>query len=218
EREDGFTQVGAGPEVYLAPLRDWPAAERQALRLARGKVLDVGCGAGRVALALQERGIDVVGLDWSPRAVEAARRRGVHDVRRGSIDHLGRLIAPFDSLVLFGNNFGLFETPDHARELLTDWAVNAKPGTRIFLESTSAYFGGAPGFDRSYYRRNGELGRPPGSARLRYRYEGLTGEWFTWLFVTLGEMRSILRGTGWRFVQALKSDVSEPYVALFEPE
>jgi SAM-dependent methyltransferase len=218
QRDDGFTQSGAGPEVYLSSPRGWPVAERQALRLVRGRVLDVGCGAGRVALALQERGIDVVGLDWSPRAVEAARQRGVNDVRRASIHHLGRLVAQFDALVLFGNNFGLFETPAHAREALSDWARNAKPGTKIFLESTSAYFGGAPGFDRSYYRRNLELGRPPGSVRLRYQYEGLMGDWFTWLFVSQGEMRSILRGTGWRFVRVLKSEASEPYVAVFARE
>jgi SAM-dependent methyltransferase len=218
EREDGFTQAGAGPEVYLSSPGGWPAAERQALRLVRGRVLDVGCGAGRVALALQERGVDVVGLDWSPRAVEAARLRGVKDVKRGSIHRLGRLVSQFDALVLFGNNFGLFETPDHAHKVLSDWARNAKTGTNIFLESTSAYFGGAPGFDRSYYRSNRKLGRPPGGVRLRYRYEGLTGDWFTWLFVSQKEMRSILRGTGWRFARELKGELSEPYVAVFTRE
>lgn len=218
EREDGFTQSGAGPEVYLAAPKDWPSAERQALRFMRGRVLDVGCGAGRVALALQEHGLGVVGLDWSTRAVEAARLCGVSEVRRGSIDHLGRIIAQFDSLVLFGNNFGLFGTPDHAHELLSDWARRSKPGTRIFLESTSAYYGGAPGFDRLYYGRNLEHGRPPGSVRLRYRYEGSTGEWFTWLFVSQREMRTMLRGTGWRIALVLTSALSEPYVAMLEHE
>jgi SAM-dependent methyltransferase len=218
EREDGFTQSGAGPEVYLSEPKDWPSAERQALRSMRGRVLDAGCGAGRVALALQERGVDVVGLDWSARAVEAARLCGVREVRRGSIDDLGQIIAQFDSIVLFGNNFGLFGTPEHAHELLGEWADEAKPGTRIFLESTSAYFGGAPGFDRLYYRRNLERGRPSGSVRLRYRYEELTGDWFTWLFVSPSEMRAILQGTGWRPVRILGSGVSDPYVAVLELE
>jgi hypothetical protein len=118
--------------------------------------------------------------------------------------------------VLFGNNFGLFETPERAHELLGEWARRAKPGTRILIESTSSYFGGAPGIDRLYYRRNRAQGRPPGSVRLRYRYEGLTGEWFTWLFVSQLEMRTILRGTGWRQTRVLTSGVSDPYVAVFE--
>jgi SAM-dependent methyltransferase len=216
EREDGFTQSGAGPDVYLSAPKDWPAAERQSLRLMRGRVLDVGCGAGRVALALQERNLEVVGLDWSARALEAAQRCGVKSVQRGSIDHLGRLIGQFDSVVLFGNNFGLFRTPEHAHELLAQWAKKSKPGTRVFLESTSAYFGGAPGFDRLYYRRNLECGRPPGSVRLRYRYEEFTGEWFTWLFVSRREMKAILRGTGWQQVRAFASGTSDPYVAVLE--
>ena len=53
EREDGFTQSGAGPDVYLSAFKEWPDAERKSIRLARGRVLDVGCGAGRVALELQ---------------------------------------------------------------------------------------------------------------------------------------------------------------------
>jgi len=218
EREDGFTQSGAGPDVYLSAPKDWPLAERQSLRQMRGRVLDVGCGAGRVALALQGRGVDVVGLDWSVRAVEAARLCGVINLQRGSIDHLGRIIGQFDSIVLFGNNFGLFGTPERAHDLLGEWARKAKPGTRIFLESTSAYFGGAPGFDRLYYRRNLEHGRPPGGVRLRYRYEELTGEWFTWLFVSQKEMRAILRGTGWRQIRVFTSGVSDPYVAVLELE
>ena len=167
EREDGFMQEGAGPEVYLAGQKGWPSAERQALALIRGVVLDVGCGAGRVALALQERGLEVIGLDSSQSAVAAAQSCGVKRAQRGSIDHLDHMIANFDSIVLFGNNFGLFRTLDHARELLSTWARTVKPGTKIFLESTSAYFGGAPGIDRLYYRRNLEAGRPPGSVRLR---------------------------------------------------
>jgi SAM-dependent methyltransferase len=55
-----------------------------------GPVADLGCGPGAHALALARRGYDVVGVDGSPRMVEAARTRaardkvevrfGVHDV------------------------------------------------------------------------------------------------------------------------------------------
>ena len=66
---------------YLAPVRRWKAVERRALRYARGRVLDVGCGAGRVALELQVRGREVVAIDPSPGAGEVSRGRGVRDVR-----------------------------------------------------------------------------------------------------------------------------------------
>ncbi len=67
---------------YLVePFRRWQPVERRAMRFVRGRVLDLGCGAGRVCLHLQERGLDVVGIDTSPGAIEACRRRGVRDAR-----------------------------------------------------------------------------------------------------------------------------------------
>lgn len=39
--------------------------------------MDIGCGAGSVAVELQQRGIDIVGLDASPLAAKAAKIRGL---------------------------------------------------------------------------------------------------------------------------------------------
>jgi 2-polyprenyl-3-methyl-5-hydroxy-6-metoxy-1,4-benzoquinol methylase len=218
ERDDGFTQIGAGPEVYLSEFIGWPSAERRSIRYLRGRVIDIGCGAGRVALDLQRRGIEVVGLDSSPLAVRAAKIRDVKEVWCLPVEDLASKIGSFDSIVLFGNNFGIFETPNHARQLLTDLAKSTKPGARIFAESTNAYCGGAPGFDRSYYRKNKERGVTPGQARLRFRYDDLVGPWFNWLYVSPSEMRSILRGTGWHQKDVLGVRSSEPYVAILEKD
>jgi 2-polyprenyl-3-methyl-5-hydroxy-6-metoxy-1,4-benzoquinol methylase len=63
ERDDGYIDTTAGAEAYFAPHESWPESKREAIALARGRVLDIGCGAGRVCLDLQERGLDVVGID-----------------------------------------------------------------------------------------------------------------------------------------------------------
>jgi SAM-dependent methyltransferase len=214
EREDGFTQVGAGPGVYLSEVKEWPAAERQSLRYLRGRALDVGCGAGRVSLELQRRGMDVVGLDTSPLAARAAMLRGVNDVWSMSLEDLGESIESFDSLVLFGNNFGIFQTAVRARRTLTRLSKVTAPGTRIFVESTDAFFGGAPAFDRTYYHRNKALGRSPGQLKVRYHYGHLKGPWFRWIYVSRREMRTLLTGTGWHTERVIGSQLGEPYVAI----
>ncbi len=50
EREDGYIDA-EDAAAYLRPPGKWTVVEHAALRLARGRVLDVGCGAGRHALA-----------------------------------------------------------------------------------------------------------------------------------------------------------------------
>ncbi len=130
ERHDGITDMGAGHELYVAPFRDWPVSERKAIGHVRGGVVDVGCGAGRVTLYLQQRGFDVVAVDASPLALRAARLRGVREAWCMSIDDLTEVIAWFGTVVLFGNNFGLFGTPERARRMLGAWADRAEPGTR----------------------------------------------------------------------------------------
>jgi SAM-dependent methyltransferase len=176
--------------------------------------MDIGCGAGRVALELQNRGLGVVGLESSPLAAKAAKLRGVNEVWLKPIQYMDTRIASFDSIVLFGNNFGIFETPTRARHVLVQLAEGTKLSARIFAESTSAYFGGAPAFDRSYYRLNKARGRSPGQVKLRYHYGHFVGPWFRWLYVTQSEMRSILVGTGWHLERVLGAHPSEPYVAI----
>lgn len=66
----GYVQPALEAEVFFAPCPAWPAEEQAAMRFVRGRVLDLGCGAGRHALYLQERGHDVVAVDVSPGALE----------------------------------------------------------------------------------------------------------------------------------------------------
>ena len=97
ERDDGLLYVG-DPSDYFAPFRRWPAAERKAMRFVRGRTLDVGAGAGRVSLHLQERGHEVVAIDTSPLALEVCRRRGVERTETRSLADLDGL-GVFDTVL-----------------------------------------------------------------------------------------------------------------------
>jgi SAM-dependent methyltransferase len=218
ERDDGYTETGVGHELYVADFSAWLSAERRSVRYIRGRVVDVGCAAGRVPLYLQERGHDVVGLDSSPLAVRTAAARGVKETWCMSAEELTTDIGAFDTIVMFGNNFGIFGTPQRTRRVLTAWARRTPPGARILAQSTNPYCGGAPALTRSYYFRNRRRGLMPGQLRLRIRYRATVGPWFSWLFVSRAEMDMLLRGTGWRQSRIVGGRPSEPYVAILEKE
>ena len=61
-------------------LEEMPMLEQKALSLAKGKVLDVGAGAGCHALALQAQSIAVKAIDISPQSCQAMLQRGVKNV------------------------------------------------------------------------------------------------------------------------------------------
>jgi 2-polyprenyl-3-methyl-5-hydroxy-6-metoxy-1,4-benzoquinol methylase len=70
ERDDNFIdgdRKGYGGSVYFAKYKDWSPIEKKAIAYARGRVLDVGCGAGKHALYLQKKGLDVTGRCFSTR-------------------------------------------------------------------------------------------------------------------------------------------------------
>lgn len=112
ERDDRFLDIGAGHELFLADYPDWPSSERRAMRYVRGRVIDVGSAAGRVSLYLQQRGFEVVALDSSPLAARVSRMRGVGETWCAPSERLTKSVGSFDTVVLFGNNFGIFGTPD----------------------------------------------------------------------------------------------------------
>ncbi len=213
ERDDGFISAGRfGANFYLAPFRRWPPHQRRAMRLVRGRVLDVGCGAGRVCLHLQERGLDAVGIDVSPGAIEACRRRGVRDARVLSIDDVDESLGVFDTIVMLGNNFGLFASAAKASRLLRRFHRLTSARGRIVAESRSVYATDDPAH-LAYRNRNRQRGRMGGQIRIRLRYRSLATPWFDYLMVSEDELRQLAEPAGWTVARIFDSDT---YVAVLE--
>jgi SAM-dependent methyltransferase len=214
ERDDGLVEAGRlGTQLYMAPFRHWPAHHRRAMRFVRGRVLDVGCGAGRVCLHLQERGLDVVGIDISPGAIEVCRRRGVLDARVCSIDEADASLDVFDTIVMLGNNFGLFGSRAKAQRLLRRFHRLTSDRGRIVAESRDVHRTDDP-VHLAYLERNRSRGRLPGQIRIRVRYRLHTTPWLDYLMVSPTELEELLDGTGWRLSRTLDSD--DTYIAVIE--
>lgn len=158
----------------------------------------------------------MVGVDSSPLAVQTTRRRGVRTVWHMNAAELAPVIGEFGTLVLYGNNFGIFGTPARTRRGLASWARRASPGTLLLAQSTGPWGGGAPTIDRSHYRRNIQQGRLGGQLRLRIRYRRWVTPWFDWLFVSPPDLRRLVAGTGWRVLDVCAEGRNEPYVAVLE--
>jgi SAM-dependent methyltransferase len=213
ERDDGFIDTAAGSAIYLAPFRRWPAVQRQAMRFVRGRVLDVGCGGGRVCLHVQERGQDVVGIDVSPGAVEVCRRRGVRDVRLCSIDDVDDSLGVIDTIVMLGNNFGLFANAEKAKRLLRRFHRLTSDRGRIVAETRDVYRTDDPAH-LAYQQRNCVRGRMSGQIRIRVRFRDAATPWFDYVMVSREELEGLLQGTGWRLERVIESE--DTYVAVIE--
>jgi SAM-dependent methyltransferase len=213
EREDGFIAGGAGPGAYFDPFRRWFPAERKAMRFVRGRVLDVGVGAGRVALHLQERGHEVVGIDNSPLAVEVARRRGVKDARLLSFREIGPELGVFDTVVMMCNNFGLFGSAAGAKRMLRRLIGITSADARIVAGNRNPYTTESPEH-LAYHELNRRRGRMPGQLRLRTRHRLYVGRWFDYLLVSPDEMRALAESGGWNVERLIEVEDDDYYVGV----
>jgi len=96
------------------------------------RVLDAGCGTGRVAVELARHGIDVLGVDVDPAMLETARRRAP-ELRWQLADlatlDLGPDTGTFDVAVLAGNVL-LFVAPGTEPAVLERVSSALRPGGR----------------------------------------------------------------------------------------
>jgi SAM-dependent methyltransferase len=214
ERDDGCVFTG-DPSWYLAPFRRWWPQERRAMRFVRGRVLDLGCGAGRVSLHLQKRGLDVVGIDVSPLAVELARQRGARDVRLGTLDTAVGADERFDTILLLGNNVGLLGGEQQGRRLLRKLARLATADGRLLAGSYDPY-DGASELARGYHARNRRRGKMGGVERLRVRYRQFATPWYDVLFASREELTQLATAAGWTVRRFL--DDGAGYVAVLDNE
>jgi SAM-dependent methyltransferase len=213
ERDDGFFTAGA--RYYFADYKDWYEREKKAIRYAKGRVLDVGCGAGRVSLYLQKKGYDVAGVDISPLAIQVCKRRGLKNALVMPITKVSAKLGKFDTVIMFGNNFGLFGNPRRARWLLQRFDKLTAKNARIIAESIDPYKTSDPDH-LHYHRLNKRKGRMGGHVRIRVRYRKYVTPWFDYLLVSKQEMRNILKGTGWRLKRTFSSRKSPAYIAVIE--
>ncbi|MBN2239358.1 MAG: class I SAM-dependent methyltransferase [Dehalococcoidales bacterium] len=212
ERSDGYIGDSGQNAVYFGKYKTWPSVEKKSIRFARGRVLDIGVGAGRHALYLQDKGLDVTGLDNSPLALEVCRRRGLEKTVCMSFDRIDTSVGIFDTVIMFGNNFGLFGSYRRAKRLLKKLHTLTSKKARIIAITTDVYQTDDP-VHLAYQENNRKRGRMSGQIKLRVRYKSMKSPWFDYLMVSKEELEDILEGTGWEVARYI--DISgDPHYGM----
>lgn len=214
ERDDNYIDFGSDFGLYFTEYKKWSPLEKRAVKHARGKILDIGCGAGRHSLYLQQKGFDVTGIDSSPGAIKVCKLRGLKKALVRPISEIDKFKPnSFDTILMLGNNFGLFGDAENARLILETMNRITTPAAKIIAGTLNPY----KTDDRNhleYHKLNKKRGRMPGQIRMRARYGKTVGEWFNYLFVSPEEMKDILADTNWQIEEIIEQPEIANYFAV----
>ena len=173
-------------------LEEMPMLEQKALSLAKGKVLDVGAGAGCHALALQAQSIAVKAIDISSQSCQAMLQRGVKDVECINLfdEHLE---TGFDTILLLMNGTGIAGKIENLPALFNRLKALLNKGGQILIDSSDIkyiYENEDGSFDinlnAAYY----------GEVDYQMVYKDVKGDSFDWLYVDFPLLKSIAESCG----------------------
>jgi len=191
------TSISEADEMSVSYLfrsyNEMPELEQRALQLAKGKVLDVGCGAGSHSLCLQnERNLDVTSIDISPTAIEACQLRGIRNAKVENILNLDSN-EKFDTILLLMNGTGIFGTLNQTANYLQKLKSLLHPNGQILIDSSDIIYmfdddddGGKWIPSSNYY---GEL-------IFTVSYKNETEEPFPWLYLDYNTLQNAAFANG----------------------
>ncbi|MBO9582520.1 MAG: class I SAM-dependent methyltransferase [Flavobacterium sp.] len=180
-------------EYLFRAYNEMPKIEQKALQLAKGKILDVGCGAGSHALSLQnERNLEVTAIDISEKAIETCRLRGI---KNATVENILTFEGEkFDTILLLMNGTGIFGQLKNCNTYLTKLKSLLNPGGQILIDSSDIIYmfdededGGKwiPS-ENDYY---GEL-------VFNISYKGEKEEPFDWLYLDYNTLQNAANANG----------------------
>lgn len=177
-------------KTYFRNEETMPKLEQLALKLCKGKVLDVGAGVGSHTLALQSKGVDVTAIDISPRAAEVMKHRGVKKMETGDVCSYHQ--DTFDTLLFMMNGIGFTGSVFNLRSFLQYAKTLINPGGQLLSDSCDVaylYNGKLPQREEYY-----------GEITYQYEYKGQRTDWFTWLYIDRYLLARVAAEEGWKTV------------------
>lgn len=158
---------------------EMPEAEREALRISTGKILDVGAGSGCHSLALQEMGKEVKAIDISPLSIETMQKRGVKDVALQNF-FSQQFTGSFDTILLLMNGSGIVDRIANLPIFFQTIKRLLAPGGCVLMDSSDLRY--------LFEDEDGNLDIDPeddyyGEVDFRMQYKNIKGDSFDWLYI-----------------------------------
>jgi SAM-dependent methyltransferase len=191
------TSISEADEMSVSYLfrtyNEMPKLEQKALQLAKGSVLDVGCGAGSHTLALQnERKLDVTAIDISENAVRACQLRGIKNVKVANILDLD-VKNKFDTILLLMNGTGIFGTLNETAKYLQKLKSLLKDEGQILIDSSDLIYMYDQDEDGAYcIPAEGYYGE----LTFTVQYKGETEDTFPWLYLDYNTLQNAAIANG----------------------
>lgn len=203
QTETSISELDELPVAYLfRDFEEMNEIEQRALELSRGKVLDIGAGAGSHSLYLQnERNLDVTALDISPRSIEVCRLRGIKKaVAENMLQFSGET---FDTILLLMNGTGIFQSLQVIDLYLKKLHSLLNENGQILIDSTDILYM----FDRDedggvYIPAEGYYGE------LDYivHYKGESEDPIKWLYLDFNTLKNAAENNGFKIEKLLKDE------------
>jgi len=122
--------------------------------------------------------------------------RGLKKAQVLSITEIGPKLGVFDTILMLGNNFGLFGSHSRVKWLLKRFHKITSSQARIIAETRDPCGTNLPEH-LGYHEFNRKRGRMPGQLRIRIRYKKYMSPWFDYLLASKEEIEKIIADTVW---------------------
>ncbi len=167
------------PSYFFRAYDAFPELEKEAMRQTRGRVLDVGAGAGSHSLYLQGKGVDVTALDVSPKSVDVMTARGLDNVKL--VDFFEFKEGSFDTILFLMNGIGLVRNLDGFKQFFKQVSSLLAPNGQVILDSSDLIYMFEEE-DGSYLIDMNEAYH--GEVEFNLTYKDIKGEPFNWLYIS----------------------------------
>lgn len=204
QTETSISELDELPASYLfRNFEEMNELEQKALELSKGKVLDVGCGAGSHALYLQnERNLDVHGLDISRKSIEVCTERGL---KNAFCDNVLNFHGKFDTILMMMNGTGIFESLEKIDDYLQKLKSLLNENGQILIDGTDILYMYDQDEDGGYYiPAEGYYGE------LDYivHYKGESEEPIKWLYLDFETLKNAAENNGFKAEKILQNEDS----------